>query len=77
MDMPFPGEGVWLVNWLGNWVLEGGHWGVYPKVVYIHTHMHDRLDKSCSALAEVRLTIHKRSKKKSLLRSHSISVNEP
>ena len=38
VDMPFPGEGVWLVNWLGNWVLEGGHWGIYPKVVYIHTH---------------------------------------
>ena len=26
MEMPIPGEGVWLVNW----VLEGGHWGVYP-----------------------------------------------
>ena len=49
MDMPFPGEGVWLVNWLGNWVLEGGHWGVYPKVV--------TLDKLHSALAEAQLKI--------------------
>ena len=31
MDMPFPGEGVWLVNWLGNWVLEGGALGGIPK----------------------------------------------
>ena len=28
----------------------GGHWGVYPKVVYIHTPY--RLDKLHSALAE-------------------------
>ena len=54
VDMPFPGEGVWLVNWLGNWVLEGGHWGCTQKwSTYIHTH--DRLDKLRSALAEAQL----------------------
>ena len=31
----------WLVNWLGNWVLEGGALGVYPKKsTYTHTHTH-------------------------------------
>ena len=53
MDMPFPEEGVWLVNWLGNWVLGGGHWETYPNVVYIHTPY--RLDKLHSALAEAQL----------------------
>ena len=34
--MLFPGEGVWLVNWLGNWVLEGGIGG-YPNSTYKNT----------------------------------------
>ena len=39
----------WLVNWLGNLVLETGIGGLYPGVSrYIPTQ--DRLDKSCSAL---------------------------
>ena len=54
VDMPFPEEGVWLVNWLGNWVLEGGIGGspysTYKNMLY-------RLDKSHSALAEARLKI--------------------
>ena len=54
MDMSFPGEGVWLVNWLGNWVLEGGHWGS-PYSTYKNTRY--RLDKSRSALTEARLKI--------------------
>ena len=56
MDMPFPGGGcgVWLVNWLGNWVPEGGHWG-YTQKWSTYTHTHDRPDKSRSALAEARL----------------------
>ena len=52
MDMSFPGEGVWLVNWLGNWVLEGGIGG-YPYSTHKNTRY--RLDKSRSALAEARL----------------------
>ena len=52
--MPFPWEGVWLVNWLGNWILEGGIGGCTQKwSTYIHTH--DRLDKLRSALAEAQL----------------------
>ena len=51
--MPFPGEGVWLVNWLGNWVLEGGI-GSIPKSG-LHTHTPYRLDKLRSALAEMQL----------------------
>ena len=54
MDMPFPGERVWLVNWLGNWVLGGGIGG-YTQKWSTYTHTHDRLDKPCSALAEARL----------------------
>ena len=52
MDMPFQGNGVWLVNWLGNWVLEGGIGGI-PYSTYKNTPY--RLDKSRSALAEARL----------------------
>ena len=56
MDIPFPGEGVWLVNWLGSWVLEGGIGGHTQKwSTYIYTH--DRLDKLHSALTEVQLKI--------------------
>ena len=54
MDMPFPGEGVWLVNWLGNWVLEGGIGG-YTQ--FYTQDMLYRLDKLLSALAEARLKI--------------------
>ena len=56
MDMPFPGEGVWLVNWLGNWVLEGGIGGI-PKKWSTYIHMPYRLDKLRSALAEAQLKI--------------------
>ena len=56
MDMPFPGEVVWLVNWLGNWVLEGGGIGGYPNSTY--KNMPYRLDKSCSALTEAPLKSH-------------------
>ena len=52
--MPFPGEGVWLVNWLGNWVLEKGIGGI-PYSTYKNTPY--RLEKSRSALAEARLTM--------------------
>ena len=41
----------WLVNWLGNWVLEG-HWGGVPCFGSTHIHTYDRLDKSCRSLAE-------------------------
>ena len=54
VDMPFPGEGVWLVNWLGNWVLEGGIGG-YTQKWSTYIHMHDRLDKLHSALAEAQV----------------------
>ena len=53
--MSFPGEGVWLVNWLGNQVLEGGGIGGYPNSSY--KNMPYRLDKSHSALAEAQLKI--------------------
>ena len=36
VDMPFPGEGVWLVNWLGNWILEGGIGGYTPFYIQKH-----------------------------------------
>ena len=47
MDMPFPGEGVWLVNWV---LEEGGALGGIPYSTYKNTLY--RLDKSRSALAE-------------------------
>ena len=51
MDMPFPGERVWLVNW----VLEEGIGG-YPNSSYKNTPY--RLDnKLHSALAEAQLKI--------------------
>ena len=50
MDMPFPGDGVWLANWLGNWVLEREAWGGLPYSIY--KNMLYRLDKSRSALAD-------------------------
>ena len=49
--MPFPWEGVWLVNW----VLEGGGIGGYTQKWSTYIHMHDRLDKLRSALAEAQL----------------------
>ena len=56
MDMPFPEEEVWLVNWLGNWVLEGGGGiGRYTQKWSTYIHTHDRLDKLHSALAEAQL----------------------
>ena len=52
MDMPFPGEEVWLVNW----VLEGGGaLGSIPKKGSTYIHTLYRLDKLCSALVEVQL----------------------
>ena len=55
VDMPFPGEEVWLVNCLGNWVLEGGGQRGYTQKWSTYIHTHDRLDKLCSALAEAQL----------------------
>ena len=46
----------WLVNWLGNLVLEGVIGGYTLGVIYMHTHTQDKLDKSCSALKKKRDT---------------------